>query len=96
MFDLILRQANLPDGRKGQDIAILDGKIAEVAPNIAAVARDEIDATGRLVTPPFIDPHFHMDATLSLGLPRMNRSGTLLEGIALWRVAAHPHRRRAG
>ena len=36
------------------------------------------------MTPPFIDPHFHMDATLSLGLPRMNRSGTLLEGIALW------------
>ncbi len=84
MFDLILRQANLPDGREGQDIAILDGKIAEVAPTIAAVARDEIDATGHLVTPPFVDPHFHMDATLSLGLPRMNRSGTLLEGIALW------------
>ncbi len=39
---------------------------------------------GRLVSPPFVDPHFHMDATLSLGLPRMNRSGTLLEGIALW------------
>ena len=84
MFDLILRQANLPDGRKGQDIAILGGKIAEVAPHIAAEAREEIDAKGRLVTPPFIDPHFHMDATLSLGLPRMNRSGTLLEGIALW------------
>jgi cytosine/creatinine deaminase len=41
-------------------------------------------ATNRLVSPPFIDPHFHMDATLSLGLPRMNVSGTLLEGIALW------------
>ena len=84
MFDLILRQANLPDGRKGQDIAIRGDKIAEVAPHIAAEAREEIDAKGRLVTPPFIDPHFHMDATLSLGLPRMNRSGTLLEGIALW------------
>ena len=84
MFDLILRQATLPDGRKGQDIAIQGDKIAEVAPHIAAEAREEIDAKGRLVTPPFIDPHFHMDATLSLGLPRMNRSGTLLEGIALW------------
>lgn len=84
MFDLILRQANLPDGRKAQDIAIQGSKIAEVAPRIDAEAATEIDATGRLVTPPFIDPHFHMDATLSLGLPRMNRSGTLLEGIALW------------
>ena len=84
MFDLIIRNANLPDGRSGVDIAIQGRKIAAVTPLLAATASAEIDATGRLVSPPFIDPHFHMDATLSLGLPRMNRSGTLLEGIALW------------
>ncbi len=84
MFDLILRDARLPDGRKGLDIAMKDGLIAEVAPQLQATARQEIDAGGYLVTPPFVDPHFHMDATLSLGLPRMNVSGTLLEGIALW------------
>ena len=84
MFDLIIRNANLPDGRIGIDIAIEKGKIVEVAARIEASAGEEIDATGRLVSPPFVDPHFHMDATLSLGLPRMNRSGTLLEGIALW------------
>ena len=44
----------------------------------------EIDARGRLVTPPFVDAHFHMDSTLSLGRPRLNESGTLLEGIQLW------------
>ncbi len=84
MFDLIIRNANLPDGRKGIDIAVKDGKIAAIEASIAAEAREEIDATNRLVSPPFVDPHFHMDATLSLGLPRMNISGTLLEGIALW------------
>ncbi|XAZ20266.1 amidohydrolase family protein (plasmid) [Sinorhizobium sp. B11] len=84
MFDLIIRNANLPDGRMGIDIAIEKGKIVEVAAKIEASAGEEIDATGQLVSPPFVDPHFHMDATLSLGLPRMNRSGTLLEGIALW------------
>jgi len=84
MFDLIIRNANLPDGRNGIDIAIEKGKIVEVAARIEASAGEEIDATDRLVSPPFVDPHFHMDATLSLGLPRMNRSGTLLEGIALW------------
>ena len=84
MFDLIVKNANLPDGRRGVDIAIAQGRIAAVEPGITAEAREVIDATGRLVSPPFIDPHFHMDATLSLGLPRMNRSGTLLEGIALW------------
>jgi cytosine deaminase len=84
MFDLIIRNANLPDGRKGIDIAVMDGKIAVIEASIAAETKEEIDATNRLVSPPFIDPHFHMDATLSLGLPRMNVSGTLLEGIALW------------
>ena len=84
MFDLIIRDANLPDGRKGMDIAVSGGLIAAVEKNIEATAGEEIMATNRLVSPPFIDPHFHMDATLSLGLPRMNVSGTLLEGIALW------------
>jgi cytosine deaminase len=55
-----------------------------VEPRLAATGREEIDAGGMLVSPPFVDAHFHMDATLSLGLPRLNRSGTLLEGIALW------------
>jgi cytosine deaminase len=84
MLDLIVRRANLPDGRTGIDIAVKDGKIVETGPALGAQAAREIDATGRLVTPPFIDIHFHMDATLSLGLPRLNTSGTLLEGIALW------------
>ena len=84
MLDLILRGANLPDGREGQDIAVANGRIAEVAPRIEAKAAREIDVRGRLVTPPFVDAHFHMDSTLSLGRPRLNESGTLLEGIQLW------------
>ncbi|ACI59240.1 cytosine deaminase [Rhizobium leguminosarum] len=84
MFDLIVRNANLPDGSESIDIGIQGGKIIALEHNLQAQAGEEIDATGRLVSPPFVDPHFHMDATLSLGLPRMNVSGTLLEGIALW------------
>ena len=84
MMDLILRGATLPDGRTGQDIACRDGRIVEVAPGIAAEAAQEIDAAGRLVTPHFVDSHFHMDATLTFGFPRVNESGTLLEGIQLW------------
>src|SRR6266705_3329204 len=83
-FDLIVRDATLPDGRSGLDIAIRDGKIAAVERGISADATRAIDAQGCLVAPPFVDVHFHMDATLSLGLPRLNQSGTLLEGIALW------------
>ena len=82
--DLILRGANLPDGRQRVDILIKDGQIQAVGQEIEARGREELDVSGRLVTAPFVDCHFHMDATLSLGLPRLNRSGTLLEGIALW------------
>src|SRR6202045_2251253 len=83
-MDLIFRRANLPDGRTGIDVGIEGDSIAAVESQLQATAPEEIDAEGRLLSPPFVDAHFHMDATLSLGLPRMNRSGTLLEGIALW------------
>ncbi|AVA22625.1 MULTISPECIES: amidohydrolase family protein [unclassified Rhizobium] len=84
VLDLIVRNASLPDGREGQDIAIAGGKIVAVQPGMEGEAERVIDADGQLVSPPFIDCHFHMDATLSLGLPRLNTSGTLLEGIGLW------------
>src|SRR5438270_13516891 len=84
MFDLIIRNATLPDGRSGLDVAIAAGKIMGVERSIAADAARVIDAQGCLVSPPFVDVHFHIDATLSLGTPRINQSGTLLEGIALW------------
>jgi cytosine deaminase len=83
-FDLIIKNANLSDGQVGVDIACKDGIIASIGAGIDANAENVIDAKGLLVSPPFVDPHFHMDATLSLGTPRMNVSGTLLEGIALW------------
>ena len=65
-------------------IAVQNGRITEVAAGLAAPAHQTVDAQGLLVSPPFVDAHFHMDATLSYGLPRVNQSGTLLEGIALW------------
>ncbi|WP_119355240.1 amidohydrolase family protein [Azohydromonas sediminis] len=82
---MLLRNATLPDGRTGVDLLVERGCIAAVGPNLPAPPGVEvIDAEGWLVSPPFVDAHFHMDSTLSHGLPRVNRSGTLLEGIALW------------
>ena len=83
-MDLILRHANLPDGRRDVDIGIAAGQIVAVERALDAPAAQQIDVSGRLVSPPFVDAHFHLDAALSLGLPRRNASGTLLEGIALW------------
>ncbi|MCQ8871442.1 amidohydrolase family protein [Mesorhizobium sp. LMG17149] len=82
-FDLIVRGGTLPDGRVA-DIGISSETIAAIEPTLQGPARTEVDARGNLVSPPFVDPHFHMDATLSYGIPRINASGTLLEGISLW------------
>ena len=83
-MDLVIRNATLPDGRTGIDIGIDQGRIAVLEARLPAKGASEIDAEGDLVSPPFVDAHFHMDAVLSYGLPRVNRSGTLLEGIQLW------------
>ncbi len=82
---MLIRNICLPDGRRGQDLLVRDGRIAAIAPALPAPEGVEIiDGQGQLLSPPFVDAHFHMDATLSYGLPRVNQSGTLLEGIALW------------
>lgn len=82
-FDLLITGGFLPNGRRA-DIGVRGERIIAVAPRLEGEAREIRDVTDCLVTPPFVDPHFHMDATLSYGLPRINASGTLLEGIALW------------
>lgn len=84
MLDLLIQHVNLPDGRSDQSVAVQDGRIVEVAAGLQAPAHETLDGQGRLLSPPFVDAHFHMDSTLSYGMPRVNQSGTLLEGIALW------------
>jgi cytosine deaminase len=84
MSDLLITNASLPDGRTGVDVLVANGRIVNVSARINASAASTVDAQGNLLAPPFVDAHFHMDATLSYGLPRVNESGTLLEGIALW------------
>jgi cytosine deaminase len=82
---MLIRHATLPDGREGIDLLVRDGRFAAIGTGLQpAEGEPVLDAQGWLLSPPFVDAHFHMDATLSYGLPRVNQSGTLLEGIALW------------
>ena len=82
---LIVRNTTLPDGRSGIDVLTQAGRITAIGAKLPVPDGAEvIEADGQLLSPPFVDAHFHMDATLSYGLPRVNASGTLLEGIALW------------
>ena len=83
-MDIILRNCKLYKQEESVDIAIENGRIQEVGANIAAQAAQEIDCDGLLVTPPFIEPHIHLDSVLTGGQPRWNQSGTLFEGIQIW------------
>tara|TARA_A100001011_G_scaffold372795_1_gene431580 strand:- start:777 stop:2042 length:1266 start_codon:yes stop_codon:yes gene_type:complete len=83
MSDILIKNCINFDGGKS-DILIKNGIIKENSPNINIKDVKIIDANENFVCPPFIDSHFHMDATLSYGIPRVNKSGTLLEGIKLW------------
>jgi cytosine/creatinine deaminase len=84
MLDLLITNATLPDGRTGMAVAVQSGKIIEVSTALHAAAAQSVDAQGLLLSPPFCDAHFHMDTTLTAGQPRVNESGTLLEGIQIW------------
>src|SRR5690348_11994307 len=83
-FDLIVRNARLPGRADLTDIAVQDGVFAQIGPALQESAAREIDAGGRLVSPPLIDCHVHLDAVLTVGQPRHNQSGTLIEGIQIW------------
>ena len=82
--DLLVRNARLA-GRDGLfDLAIEGGRFTRIGPDLPAEAKEVLDAEGRLASPPLVDCHLHLDASLTAGKPRHNESGTLLEGIQVW------------
>ncbi len=83
-MDLILRNARIRGHDKNVDIAVNDGLITKIAPKITTRPRQVIDCAGKLVSPPFTDIHVHLDAVLTVGQPRFNQTGTLIEGIEIW------------
>jgi cytosine deaminase len=67
------------------DILLEAGRIAAIAPHLEQTAPLELDLGDRLVSPPFVESHIHLDSALTIGEPRWNQSGTLFEGIEIWR-----------
>src|SRR3989441_1864534 len=87
--DLLVRNARVhptrsrPTGFWG--VTVEGGAIPAITP--AGQGRspaEAVDAGGGLLSPPFVDPHIHLDAVLTVGEPRYNESGTLIEGILTW------------
>ncbi|MGI8933696.1 MAG: amidohydrolase family protein, partial [Phormidesmis sp.] len=85
---LLLRRCQLiAQEASGQtvDIAIAAGQIMAIAPTLEISAPIELDIGGQLVSAPFVESHIHLDSALTAGQPRWNLSGTLFEGIEIWR-----------
>lgn len=83
-MELIIKNAKLRGKEELVDIGIDNGNFIEINQKIESIALREIDANGSLVSPPFIESHVHLDSALTVGVPRYNNSGTLLEGIEIW------------
>ena len=82
---LLLKNCQLVDRANKVDIAIDGQTISAVAPQLPVSASCIIDVKGQLVSPPFVESHIHLDSALTAGEPRWNQSGTLFEGIDIWR-----------
>ena len=87
-YDLILRRGRLItfeiENSELLDIGIKDGQIAAISPNLQESAGEELDLEEKLISPPFVESHIHLDSVLTAGEPRWNQSGTLFEGIQIW------------
>src|SRR5699024_3222058 len=83
-MDLIIRNAKVRGQDNRVDIAMKDGKFSQIAQHIETKARMEIEANGNLASAPFVESHVHLDSALTVGNPRFNQSGTLLEAIDIW------------
>jgi cytosine deaminase len=93
VIDLLVRDVRVADAATGEltavELHVDDGRIAAVVPagdsaDEAVEAREVVDGDGAWATPPYVEPHVHLDAALTAGQPRWNKSGTLWEGIACW------------
>ena len=82
---MLFKNARIKNASELSDFRVLDGKFTQIGTGLAADEGEEvIDLSGRLVLPPFIESHVHLDTCLTAGDPVWNMSGTLFEGIECW------------
>ncbi|WP_412989525.1 cytosine deaminase [Pediococcus siamensis] len=82
---MLIKNVYIENSLKKQDIRITDGKFTEIGTNLKVAPQEKIIAAdGKLLLPPFVDSHVHLDATLTAGDPEWNQTGTLFDGIRIW------------
>ena len=82
---MLFQNALIENSETLSDIRVSDGVFDEILPKTEPLPGEEtVDLKGKLVLPPFIESHVHLDACLTAGDPVWNMSGTLFEGIECW------------
>lgn len=81
---MIIKNASLRGQTGLWNIIIENGKFKDITQDKVTETHNTVDVNGSLVLPPFIEPHIHLDTTLTAGEPEWNLSGTLFEGIQRW------------
>lgn len=85
-MNMLITNVHVDNSETPTDVRVTDGKFSQIAPNLTPGQGEEVlDGKGHLLLPPFIDSHVHLDATLTAGQPEWNESGTLFDGIRIWR-----------
>lgn len=82
---MLYRNLYIENAETTSDIRVKDGKFEAIADHLEANQGEEVvDFGGKLLLPPFIESHVHLDTCLTAGEPKWNMSGTLFEGIETW------------
>ncbi len=82
---MLVKDVYIENKESKQDLRIEKGKFVEIGQNLPVRQNEQIiEANGKLLLPPFVDSHVHLDATLTAGDPEWNQSGTLFDGIRIW------------
>lgn len=81
---MLIKNVHIENDPEVKDVRIENGIFKAIGKNLEASGDEVIDANGKLLLPPFIDSHVHLDATLTAGDPEWNETGTLFDGIRIW------------
>ncbi|KAF0413334.1 cytosine deaminase [Pediococcus pentosaceus] len=81
---MLIKNVHIENDPEVKDVRIKNGIFKAIGKNLEASDDEVIDANGKLLLPPFIDSHVHLDATLTAGDPEWNETGTLFDGIRIW------------
>lgn len=82
---MLFKNGHIENSVESVDIRVTDGKFEQIGANLEARPGEKVvDCTDKLILPPFVESHVHLDTCLTAGQPRWNMSGTLFEGIERW------------